>query len=179
MILLFLLFTSTAFSYQWKNEYKIVLDYHLTDSPLLNYRDDKIYWQSFFEALAWAESEFNLHSRYKEPGMKDYYTNGDLWSEGMFQLSQQDKMLHGCEYFKWYGLGGDRFRWNMSDTKHIFQARNQIHCAVRIMVNQLQKRGDVFTDGSPYYWSVLDKKNRGWIKFLNHFNNIQKRNKLK
>lgn len=78
---------------------------------------------------------------------------GDVYSEGLLQLSYGDETRHpGCPI--------DPSLANLR-TPEV-----QLTCAVVILARQLTRRGRVLLDGPMYYWSVL---NRGQAAVLGYF----------
>jgi len=150
---------------------QFLVDAIKSNSGLLKINADRKYWFAFFRAMAYAESGMKLDTRYLETGLgKDAVTGRRNTSEGLLQLSYQDSKYHGCD-----------FNWNKDKHLHlgdkdmyksIFQAKNNLQCGVLILQKQLVKRGSLYTEGKPYYWSVLDKKRSGYRRMRHHFSRV-------
>lgn len=133
---------------------------------LLKFKNDVSFWQNHFKALAYAESSFNQTETYPEELGVDRVTGKKNISEGYYQMSYQDSLLHGC-HFDW---SADKSKALKDKSKTIFNLERNLECAMIVTNKQLAVRGLLFTKGNPYYWSVLDQDNRrhqDYIKRLN------------
>lgn len=113
----------------------------------------KIYfWQSLFQAMAHAESDMGMYSRFTESGLgKDTVTGKQIVSEGLLQVSYQDLKYNQCP-FSWEE---DKNLEDKDLHKTIFSPFNNLICGVLLMEKQLVKKNKVYPDPS-YYWSVLN-----------------------
>ena len=126
----------------------------------------KIFWAYFIQSIAVAESSLNPKDRFKEPGNSiDSVTGRPVYSEGLLQLSYQDKYNHiGCD-FDW---SKDKLLDPSDERKTILDPKTNLKCGVSILNKQLIKRGQIFTQPSHYYWSVLNPvKNPEGFKKVN------------
>lgn len=141
----------------WEPEWNSFIETNLmARSYLIRYNPSVKYWQAVIKSLAKAESCLNLTERFKEPGLgKDAVTNLPVYSEGLLQMSYQDSFFHGCA-FNWER---DKYLDPKSYDRTIFQPKNNIECGLILLDKQIHVRQVLFTDGKPYYWSTLDKKN--------------------
>ncbi len=102
-------------------------------------------WIAFFDSLSMAESGHNPNVRFVE--------SFGVTSRGMLQISWASARGHG-------GTCAGATSINLHDPNF------NLGCGVKIMENQLRKRGTLFTD-SFYYWSVLSPaKNPSGFKRL-------------
>lgn len=153
----------------WQEEWNehVFRSFHQYDNFsdfFLNYDDFK----KFIQALAYAESGFNLTERYVENLGNDAVTGKQVVSEGLFQLSYQDSIYNGVTWFNW-----DQDK-NLSDDdpdKTIFDPINQIYACAKILNKQINRRGTLYTSFDPFYWSVLDEKNKRHRVFLSYYEN--------
>jgi len=137
---------------------------------LLKYNSSPVFWKNVFKAMAYAESSFNLTSRYVETGIptKDLVTGKHNTSEGLFQLSYQDSKIHGAP-FNWEL---DKNKGPLDPTKTIFDLRNNTIGAMIILNKQLGKGLGLITKGNPYYWAVLDTSRPGHKRYLEKFEKL-------
>lgn len=159
---------------QWNPEYtEIFLQYFEADPEILelitpdiinvcpnyerfNLDRQKQYLIYFFHALAIVESDLNQYNVTREPMLgKDKVTGKHLFSEGLFQLSYQDAVIHKCN-FNW---GSDKHLDSHHPEKTIFNPRNQITCALKIFKTQLIKTKQIFAK-RPFYWAPLTSKEK-------------------
>jgi hypothetical protein len=107
-------------------------------------------WVAFFDALSMAESGHNPNVRYAE--------SFGVTSRGMLQISWASARGHGgtCAGATAINLHSPEFN---------------LGCGVKIMENQLRRRGTLFPD-SYYYWSVLSpgKNTTGFKRFSARLN---------
>ncbi|GAB1376875.1 hypothetical protein MASR1M48_17270 [Lactococcus petauri] len=148
---------------------------HLSNYPnLLKFKNDLSFWQNHFKALAFAESTFNQVERYEEDLGIDKVTGKKNTSEGYFQMSYQDSLLHGCP-FDW---SADKAKDAKDKTKTIFNLERNLECAMILTNKQLAVRGMLFTKGKPYYWSVLDQDNPRHAVYLKQLNLYKQTNSM-
>src|ERR1700730_17785015 len=109
--------------------------------------DKRTFWAYFFQALAGAEAGLNPNSsvRHSEP-------EGALAmrSEGLLQLAYADHKRYGCD-FNWQV---DRALKPNDPAKTILQAKNNLQCGVKILVNQIIVHHKPLLTPSGY-WSTL------------------------
>jgi hypothetical protein len=109
--------------------------------------DKRTFWAYFFQALAGAEAGLNPNSsvRHSEP-------EGALAmrSEGLLQLAYADHKRYGCD-FNWQV---DRALKPNDPAKTILQAKNNLECGVKILVNQIIVHHKPLLTPSGY-WSTL------------------------
>lgn len=135
---------------------------------LSKFKNDLSFWKNHFKALAFAESSFNQTETYIEDLGIDRVTGKKNTSEGYYQMSYQDSVIHGCA-FDW---SVDKKKAMKDKDKTIFNLERNLECAMIVTNKQLAVRGVLFTDGKPYYWSVLDQKNprhQVYLKKLNSY----------
>ena len=106
------------------------------------------FWISVFDALAYAESGHNPKTAYKE--------SFGVVSRGLLQIS------HGS-------ANGHRGYCAGSTSSNLHNPYKNLGCGVTIMTHQLQSRGQLLTQPSHYYWSVLNpqKNTGGYMRFRN------------
>lgn len=149
---------------------KVVSDFLPKMGNLINFQSSTKYWQSVFKALAFAESDFKLNSRYVETGLgKDAVTGVQNTSEGLLQLSYQDAKYHSCE-FDW---SVDKKLDARDLSKTIFNLRKNIQCGMIIMNKLIVKNGTyIFNSGN--YWAVLKPNNSRHSVFKKKFDSYMK-----
>lgn len=115
-------------------------------------------WSEFISGIAYYESDWSPTSRMTETTMgKDPVTGKQVASEGLLQLSYQDIPNYGA-LLKYPACKID---WQkdkslaVTDSKKtIFDPIINLECGLRILSNQIQKRGSVILS-SGVYWSTL------------------------
>ncbi len=147
----------------WDSDWdKIILNSLSTKEALKNYRSDPKFYVAFMKALAKAESCLNQTERYVEKGLgKDAVTGTQNTSEGLLQLSYQDAKFHGCG-FDW---SKDKLLSVTSKDKTIFNPKLNLECGMIILNKQVEKKGVLLTEQTPYYWAVLNKANARYKEF--------------
>jgi hypothetical protein len=122
-------------------------------------KGQKIYvWSELISAVSYFESGWSPTSRMVETTMgTDPVTGKQVASEGLLQLSYQDVPNYGV-LLKYPACKID---WQkdkalaISDPKKtIFDPAINLECGLRILANQIQKKGNVILS-SGVYWSVL------------------------
>lgn len=136
---------------------------------LLKFNPSLTYWQNVLKAIGFAESGFNLIERYEEKGIsdKDQVTGLQNWSEGIFQLSQQDSKIYGCA-FDW---SKDKLLDSKDLNKTIFNVFNQVDGTLKILDKQLKNHGVLITEKS--YWATLRPSRPGYKRYVDQFNMYQ------
>ncbi len=115
-------------------------------------------WGELVSAVSYFESGWNSSSRMVETTMGiDPVTGKQVASEGLLQLSYQDVLNYGTllkypackiDWSKDKGL-------SVNDAKKsIFDPTINLECGLRILANQIQKKGSVIL-ASGVYWAVL------------------------
>ncbi len=97
------------------------------------------FWTLAMASMSFYESAFNPRTRFFEPPPLSKY------SEGLFQLSKDDGG-HGraCDFF--------------TNGRDILNPFHNIECAVQVLDRQIARKGEFFTPGYFFYWSVLRNK---------------------
>lgn len=115
-------------------------------------------WGEFISAVAYYESAWDPNSRMVETTMgTDPVTGKQVASEGLLQLSYQDVPNYGsvlkypaCK-IEWQKDKGLKIT---DEIKTIFDPSINLECGLRIMANQIRKKGYVILS-SGVYWAVL------------------------
>lgn len=143
----------------------IVHDRLINYKNLIKFNPNVIFWQSVIKAMAFAESSFNVLSRYEEDLGLDAVTGKKNTSEGLLQLSYQDAKYHGCK-FDW---AIDKSKSALDKTKTIFNVHNNIDGGLIILDKLMLKHGHyIYNTGN--YWAVLKPENKRHNVFVNKFN---------
>jgi hypothetical protein len=116
--------------------------------------DKRSFWAYFFQALAGAEAGLipTISVRHTQPevAIKDPVTQRMVRSEGLLQLAYMDADRYDCA-FDW---DADKALAAKDPAKTILQPKNNLLCGVKILDNQMIKRGKpLLTKKS--YWSTL------------------------
>ncbi|MES2963768.1 MAG: murein L,D-transpeptidase catalytic domain family protein [Bdellovibrionota bacterium] len=115
------------------------------------------FWVYLVSAMTKYESGFNPVSRMKEP--QDVFTKPDpitgepVYSEGLLQLSYQDKNSYPtlCTEFIW---ATDKLLSRTDPKKTILNPYKNLTCGIRIL-NRLVGNKNAISFSSGHYWSVL------------------------
>jgi len=111
-------------------------------------------------AITKYESGYNPLSRYHESTMgTDPVTGLPVYSEGLLQLSYQDAQWASFCPFDW---SADQYLSETDPQKTILDPYKNLYCGVRILANQVQKKGLIIL-GSGAYWAVI-KSNSAYQK---------------
>jgi hypothetical protein len=103
-------------------------------------------------AISRYESNFNPLARFREPGMgTDPVTGLPVYSEGLLQLSYQDVIWAPYCGFDWEQ---DKQLMLTDPQKTILDPFINLDCGVRILSNQVHRRGLIIL-GSGAYWAVI------------------------
>lgn len=115
-------------------------------------RAEKIhFWAQLIAQISKYESRYNPTLRFQEKGRTDAITGQELFSEGLLQLSYQDRqMMPKCE-FDW---SSDRGFAGTDNRKTIFSPYRNLRCGVLILNRQVN-RVDRIAIGSGAYWAVI------------------------
>jgi hypothetical protein len=108
-------------------------------------------------AMVKYESSFNPTTRLLETTLgTDSVTGQPVYSEGLLQLSYQDIRGYPFCEFDWEK---DKNLSPTSPNKTIFNVYRNLGCGLRILANQVQRRGKiVLTKGA--YWAVIKEDSR-------------------
>ncbi len=109
------------------------------------------FWTELISAIAFYESGWNSSSRYREPLGLDPVTKQNVYSEGLLQLSYQDRLNHPYCKFEW---GRDKDMKPDDPGKSILQPITNLDCGIRILGNQIMKKGRVIISKGAY-WAVI------------------------
>jgi hypothetical protein len=107
----------------------------------------RTFWAYFFQALAGAEAGLNPNTSVRH---SDPEGAPAMRSEGLLQLAYADHKRYGCD-FNW---PADRALKANDPAKTILQARNNLECGVKILVNQIIVQHKPLLTPSGY-WSTL------------------------
>lgn len=103
-------------------------------------------------AMTKFESGFNPLSRYHESTMgTDPITGLGVYSEGLLQLSYQDTQWAPFCAFNW---SVDQYLSATDPKKTILDPYKNLYCGIRILANQVQKKGTIILS-SGAYWAVI------------------------
>jgi hypothetical protein len=122
------------------------------------------YWSLTKEKRQWAATELISSIAYYESGwdptnwMKEAFNDPDpitkrqVRSEGLLQLSYQDKLTYPglCDGFNWLS---DKGLPDKDPDKTIMDPFLNLDCGIKILNRQVAKHGTIFYDQS--YWSTL------------------------
>lgn len=115
-------------------------------------RAEKVqFWAQLIVQLSKYESRYNPVLRYHEKGRKDAVTGRDLYSEGLLQLSYQDKTMMPHCHFDWER---DKNFSGTDSRKSIFDPFRNLRCGVLILNRQLHRFDKIVLNGSAY-WAVI------------------------
>lgn len=116
-------------------------------------RDQRLnFWGQLISAMAYYESAWNPLSRFWEKSMGvDPITGGNVYSEGLLQLSYQDiRPYKFCE-FDW---SKDKSLAANDPKKTILDPAKNLRCGVKILAKQLT-REKMIGSTKGVYWAVL------------------------
>jgi hypothetical protein len=114
-------------------------------------------WAQLFVAMAKYESGFNPTSRMQETTMgTDPVTNKPVYSEGLLQLSYQDRSWAPWCDFDWTK---DRSLAMADPQKTILDPFKNLYCGVGIMAKQIQSKGSIILSTGAY-WAVIKSGGR-------------------
>lgn len=114
------------------------------------------FWVYLISAVVRYESGFHPTSRFREAGLGvDPVTGQHVYSEGLLQLSYQDKNPYpSCNEFNW---SVDRSLSPSDPRKTIFDPHKNLRCGVRILDHIIGDRGVISSQG--HYWATLKPRN--------------------
>lgn len=108
-------------------------------------------------AMAKFESQFNPLSRMIEPSLGiDPVTGLQVVSEGLLQLSYQDKLRYPFCNFDWQR---DKGLSQLDPARSILNPYLNLGCGVRILADQILRRGLIVIENGAY-WAVLRKNGK-------------------
>ncbi len=133
--------------------------------------DKRAFWAYFFQALAGAEAGLDpkMRIRHTEPAVavKDGVTGRAVHSEGLLQLTYEDRERYGCD-FDWER---DRKLPVNDPAKTILQPKNNLECGVRILAKQIiDGRKPLLSQSS--YWSTLRPGGTSYRVFAKQMTNV-------
>jgi hypothetical protein len=116
------------------------------------------FWVYLVSAVVRFESNFRTTHRYRETTLgTDPITKEPVYSEGLLQLSYQDKLAYPfCDEFDW---ARDRWLCRTDPSKSIFDPFKNLRCGIRILNWQVQ-RFDLIAVDRGQYWAVLKPSSR-------------------
>ena len=144
----------------WNHEWDVLIERHLPPAMLsrrvphdvrrfcpaffrMGVTDKRAFWAYFFQALAGAESGLDTKTNVRHESMgpgKDGVTGSLVRSQGLLQLTYEDKDRYGCN-FDWKH---DRHLALTSSRRTILRPRNNLLCGIRILDQQLFSRREPF-----------------------------------
>jgi len=114
-------------------------------------------WVELIKWISFYESSWSPLTRYNESTMgTDPITGLPVYSEGLLQLSYQDSQWAPYCKFDW---AKDKDLHVDDPKKTILNPFNNLDCGMRILANQIQKRGKIVLQ-TGHYWSVLRESGR-------------------
>ena len=124
----------------------------------LSLNEKRNFWVYLVSAIVKYESAFNPTTRYRETTMGiDPITGEQVYSEGLLQLSYQDKLAYPfCDEFDW---SRDRLLSRTDPTKTIFDPFKNLRCGIRILNWQVRRFNKIAVDRGQY-WVVLKPYSR-------------------
>jgi hypothetical protein len=132
--------------------------------------DKRTFWAYFFQALAGAEAALNPNTsvRHAKPegAKRDEGRVMAMRSEGLLQLAYADQKRYGCD-FNWQV---DRALKATDPAKTILQAKNNLECGVKILVNQIIVQHKPLLTRSGY-WSTLQPDGQSFRLFNKQMTN--------
>ena len=133
--------------------------------------DKRSFWAYFFQALAGAEAGLipTISVRHTQPevAVKDTVTRRMVRSEGLLQLAYMDADRYGCD-FDWEA---DKKLTARDPAKTILQPGNNLLCGIKILDNQLIKRGKPLLSKKSY-WSTLQPGTISYRVFQKQMANV-------
>ncbi|MDZ4081957.1 MAG: hypothetical protein U1E10_03395 [Bdellovibrionales bacterium] len=111
------------------------------------------FWTALVSGMAFYESGWDPTSRMHETTMgTDPVTGQPLYSEGLLQLSYQDRQGHPyCNEFDW---DNDRHLGPRDPRKTILNPEKNLSCGIQILNRQIRKHRRIGI-GKGAYWSVI------------------------
>lgn len=111
------------------------------------------FWTSLIAAMAYYESAWTPTARMHETTMgTDPVTGQPVYSEGLLQLSYQDRLGHPyCNEFDW---SSDRHLDPKDSRKSILNPEKNLSCGIQILNRQIKKHRKIGI-GKGAYWAVI------------------------
>lgn len=111
------------------------------------------FWTSLIAAMAYYESAWEPTARMHETTMgTDPVTGQPVYSEGLLQLSYQDRLGHAyCNEFDW---NSDRHLSAKDPRKTILNPEKNLSCGIQILNRQIRKHRKIGI-GKGAYWAVI------------------------
>jgi hypothetical protein len=111
------------------------------------------FWTSLIASMAYYESAWNPTARMHETTMgTDPVTGKPVHSEGLLQLSYQDRLGHPyCNEFDW---NTDRHLGEKDPRKTILNPEKNLSCGIQILNRQVKKHRRIGI-GKGAYWAVI------------------------
>lgn len=128
-------------------------------------------WGMLISALVRYESYYDPRARYIESNMGiDPITRKPVASEGLLQLSYQDKLGFPTCQFNWHQ---DQFLEDKHPDKTILNPFINLDCGMKILASQIRRRGKIIINKGAY-WAVIKegsphqriKNIENWVKKL-------------
>ena len=133
--------------------------------------DKRAFWAYFFQALAGAEGGLKPTSRVRhtqpEMEVKDGVSGAEGRTEGLLQLTYEDKKRYGCD-FDWEA---DRKLKGSDPAKTILQPKNNLECGVMILDQQIIGQHKPLLSQSGY-WSTLRPGGESYRVFEKQMANV-------
>jgi hypothetical protein len=133
--------------------------------------DKRAFWAYFFQALAGAEAGLKPTTRVRhtepEVAVTDGVTGRAVRSEGLLQLTYEDKTRYGCD-FDWEA---DRKLKADDPAKTILQPKNSLECGVKILEKQIIDLHKSLLSQSGY-WSTLRPGGASYRVFAKQMTNV-------
>jgi len=133
--------------------------------------DKRAFWAYFFQALAGAEAGLEPGTRVRhtdpEVAVTDKITGRQVRSEGLLQLTYEDKQRYGCN-FDW---GRDKEMKADDPEKTILQPKNNLECGIKILDGQIIKHRKPLLSQSSY-WSTLRPGTVSYRVFAKQMTNV-------
>ncbi len=116
------------------------------------------FWTYFISAVVQLESDFNMTTSYHESSLgDDELTKRPVRSEGLMQVSYQDKHYPFCDQFNWEE---DKNKEINDPTKTIFNPFLNLACGIGIINNLAQKTNHIILQNA--YYDVLRYRSKRW-----------------
>lgn len=111
------------------------------------------FWTALISGMAFYESGWDPTGRMQETTMgTDSVTGQPVYSEGLLQLSYQDRQGHPyCNEFDW---SADRHLPSRDPRKTILNPEKNLSCGIQILNHQIRKHRRIGI-GKGAYWSVI------------------------
>ncbi len=133
--------------------------------------DKRTFWAYFFQALAGAEAGLNpsanvLHTE-PEVAVVDGVSHQMVRSEGLLQLTYEDRRRYGCD-FDWKA---DKGLSKKDPAKTILQPEKNLLCGIKILYKQIIVHHKPLLSPTGY-WSTLHPENPDYLVFEKQMANV-------